>query len=98
MFTMNVSKYFLGEVVLIAAYLINKILSRIIKFKTPCETLLSCYPNIRIITSLLSKKICCTMIIHVSSQHQSKLDFKAIKCMFLDKFISVILTSLEKCI
>lgn len=64
MFSMNVPKYFLGEAMLTAAYLINRMPSGVLKFHTPCQTLLLCYPDTRIITILPPKIFCCTMFVH----------------------------------
>ncbi|PON36389.1 hypothetical protein PanWU01x14_328840 [Parasponia andersonii] len=83
MFSMNVPKNFWGEAILTATYLRNRIPSRVFKFKTPCQTLLSCYLNTRIINTLSPKIFGCTVFVHNHSQHWSKLDPKAIKCIFL---------------
>ncbi|PON33835.1 hypothetical protein PanWU01x14_349320, partial [Parasponia andersonii] len=83
MFSMNVPKNFWGEAILIATYLINQMPSRVLKFKTRCQTLLSCYPNTRIINTLSPKIFDCTVFVHFHSQHRSKLDPKAIKYIFL---------------
>ena len=83
MFTTNVPKHFWGEVVLIATYLINRMPSRVLKFQTPCQTLLLSYPDTRIISSLPLKVFGCTTFVHIHQRHQSKLDPKATKCLFL---------------
>ncbi|PON59695.1 hypothetical protein PanWU01x14_157520 [Parasponia andersonii] len=56
--------------------------SRVLKFKIPCQALLLCYPNTRIINTLSPKIFGYTMFVHDHSQHWSKLDIKAIKCIF----------------
>ena len=80
---MNVPKNFWGEAVLTATYLIDRMPSQVLKFKTPCQTLLSCYPNTRIINTISPKIFGRTVFVHDYSQHRSKLDPKAIKCIFL---------------
>ena len=83
MLSTNVSKYFWGEAVLTATYLINRMPSRVIKFRTPCQALLATYPNIRIVSTIPIKVFECTAFVHISQQHRSKLDPKSIRCIFL---------------
>ena len=66
MFTTNVPKHFWGEVVLTATYFINMMPSRVLKFQTPCQTLLLSYPNTRIISSLPLKVFGCTSFVHIN--------------------------------
>ncbi|RVW16161.1 Retrovirus-related Pol polyprotein from transposon RE2 [Vitis vinifera] len=49
MFSMNVPKLLWGQAVLTAAYLINRMPSRVLKFQTPCQTLLKSFPTTRLI-------------------------------------------------
>ena len=56
MFTTNVLKYFLGEVILIASYLINRMPTGVLQYQTPIEVLKNCYPNIRLVSSFPPKK------------------------------------------
>ena len=82
MFNMNVPKYLWGDAVLTATYLINRLPSRPLQFKTPYSILQSLYPHIS--TNTLPVKVFgCTTFVHVHSQHRSKLDPKAIKTVFL---------------
>ncbi|RVW80146.1 Retrovirus-related Pol polyprotein from transposon TNT 1-94 [Vitis vinifera] len=55
MFSMNVSKLFWGQAVLTAAYLINRMPSRVLKFQTPCQTLLKSFPTTRLISTVPPK-------------------------------------------
>ncbi|KAK0593418.1 hypothetical protein LWI29_036352 [Acer saccharum] len=83
MFTTNVPKHFWGEAVLTATYLINRMPSRVFKFQTPCQAILCSYPDTQIISSLPLKVFGCTAFVHIHQHHRSKLDPKAIKCLFL---------------
>ena len=49
MFSSNVPKQFCCEAVLIDAYLINRLPSRVLKFQTPCQILLKTYRDTRIL-------------------------------------------------
>ena len=82
MFTSNVPKHFWGEVVLTAAYLINKRPSRTLNYQSLCQVLQS-YPNSGLISSIPVKVFGCTTFVHIHSQHRSKPDPKAVKCLFL---------------
>ena len=70
-------------VVLTAAYLINRILSRVLDNKSLVEVLKSFYPHFRALNGLTPKVFGCTAFVHVHSQHGDKLDPRAIKCVFL---------------
>ncbi|RVW63346.1 Retrovirus-related Pol polyprotein from transposon TNT 1-94 [Vitis vinifera] len=82
MFTSNVPKHFWGEVVLTTAYLINKRPSRTLNYQSLCQVLQS-YPNSGLISSIPVKVFGCTTFVHIHSQHRSKPDPKAVKCLFL---------------
>ena len=83
MFTTHVSKYFQGEAILIVAYLINGMPSRVLKFQTPCQILTQVYPENRLTSSLPLKVISCSTFVHIPSHQRSKLDPSVIKCLFL---------------
>lgn len=83
MFTTHVPKFFWGEVVLTAAYLINRMHSRVLNFQTPCQVLRQSFPNTRILSTLPMKVFRLTVFVHIHAQHQSKLDPKALKCIFV---------------
>ncbi|RVW97173.1 Retrovirus-related Pol polyprotein from transposon TNT 1-94 [Vitis vinifera] len=57
MIASNVPKQLWGEAVLTATYLINRMPSRILQFKTPCQILLAAYPSARIIRLSQSKSL-----------------------------------------
>ncbi|RVW88342.1 Retrovirus-related Pol polyprotein from transposon TNT 1-94 [Vitis vinifera] len=83
MFSMNVPKLFWGQAVLTAAYLINRMPSRVLKFQTPCQTLLKSFPTTRLISTVLPKIFGCSVFVHINQQHRSKLDPRSLKCIFL---------------
>ncbi|XP_062075281.1 uncharacterized protein LOC133779323 [Humulus lupulus] len=82
MFTMHVPKHLWGDAILTAAYLINRLPSRPLQFKTPYSVLQSLHPHIS--TNTLPVKVFgCTAFVHVHSHHRSKFDPRAIKTVFL---------------
>lgn len=83
MFSTNVPKFFWGEAVLTAAYLINRMPSRVLNFQTPCQILLKSYPSTQLISTIPPKIFGCSVFVHIHQQHRSKLDPRAIKCIFL---------------
>ncbi|RVW33868.1 Retrovirus-related Pol polyprotein from transposon TNT 1-94 [Vitis vinifera] len=83
MFSMNVPKLFWGQAVLTAAYLINRMPSRVLKFQTPCQTLLKSFPTTRLISTVPPKIFGCSVFVHINQQHRSKLDPRSLKCIFL---------------
>ncbi|RVX10633.1 Retrovirus-related Pol polyprotein from transposon TNT 1-94 [Vitis vinifera] len=72
-----------GEAILTAAYLINRMPSRILDFQTPCQILLQSFPNTRLISTIPFKVFGCSTFVHVHQQHRDKLDPRALKCIFL---------------
>ncbi|WKA06926.1 hypothetical protein VitviT2T_024803 [Vitis vinifera] len=83
MIASNVPKQLWGEVVLTTTYLINRMPSRILQFKTLCQILLATYPSARIISSIPIKVFGCTAFVHIHKSQRSKLDPTATKCIFL---------------
>ncbi|RVW43757.1 Retrovirus-related Pol polyprotein from transposon TNT 1-94 [Vitis vinifera] len=83
MFSMNVPKLFWGQAVLTTAYLINRMPSRVLKFQTPCQTLLKSFPTTRLISTVPPKIFGCSVFVHINQQHRSKLDPRSLKCIFL---------------
>ncbi|RVX00895.1 Retrovirus-related Pol polyprotein from transposon TNT 1-94 [Vitis vinifera] len=74
MFSMNVPKLLWGQAVLTAAYLINRMPYRVLKFQTPCQTLLKSFPTTRLISTVPPKIFGCFVFVHINQQHRSKLD------------------------
>ncbi|RVX00496.1 Retrovirus-related Pol polyprotein from transposon TNT 1-94 [Vitis vinifera] len=83
MIASNVPKQLWGEAVLTLTYLINRMPSRILQFKTPCQIFLAAYPSARIISSILIKVFGCTAFVHIHKSQRSKLDPTATKCIFV---------------
>nr|CAN83808.1 hypothetical protein VITISV_026963 [Vitis vinifera] len=74
MIASNVPKQLWGEAVLTTTYLINRMPSRILQFKTPCQILLAAYPSARIISSIPIKVFGCTAFVHIhKSEHNTTL-------------------------
>lgn len=79
LFTMNVPKTFWLDAVQTAAFLINRMPSRVLNFQSPLEVLsspASLFP-------IPPKVFECICYVHVDKSRQSKLDPKALKCIFL---------------
>ena len=84
MFTTNVPKIYWGEAILIASYLINRMPSRVLKFKTPISVFLDSYPQNHLVTSNLAlKTFGCTAFVYLPSLQRTKLSPRAIKSLFL---------------
>ncbi|KAL5840222.1 hypothetical protein ACOSQ4_012830 [Xanthoceras sorbifolium] len=83
MFTSNVPKHFWGEAVITATYLINRMPSRVLNFKTPISLLLQAFPNTIIISTVPLKIFGCSAYVHIHHQHRGKLDPRSIKCILL---------------
>ncbi|KAJ0078204.1 hypothetical protein Patl1_37155 [Pistacia atlantica] len=60
-------------------------LSRVLKFQTPCQTLLKSFPTTCLISIVPHKFFGCFVFVfvHVHQQHRSKLDPRSLKCIFL---------------
>ena len=83
LFSMNVPKQYWGEAILTATYLINRMPSRVLQFKIPCQVLLSVFPHTRLISSIPPKIFGSPAFVRIESQNRSKLDPKALKCIFI---------------
>ena len=83
MFSMNVSKYLWGEVVLTASYLINKMSTRVLKYSMPLKYFKSFFPLSRIYSDLSLKVFGCIAFVHVPNNNQSKLYRRAEKCVVI---------------
>jgi hypothetical protein len=78
MFMMNVPKFLWGEAVKTAAYLINRMPSRVLNYKTPIECLSGTNSFI-----VPPKVFGCTCFVHDYRNSVGKLDPRAVKCIFL---------------
>ena len=83
MLATHVPKHFLGEAILTATYLINRMPSRVLNFQTPFQSLLKNFPHIRFLSQVPLKVFGCTAFIHITQQNRNKLDPKSVKCIFL---------------
>jgi hypothetical protein len=78
MFTMNVPKFLWSEAVLTATYLINRTPLRVTGMKSPCELILK--DNTFVVPP---KLFGCTCFVRDHRSSVSKLDPRALKCIFL---------------
>ena len=72
---------FWGDTILTAAYLINRMSSKVLNFSTPIQKLFETYPNSPLINTLPQKVFGCVVFVHKYSM--GKLSPKADKCIFL---------------
>ena len=75
---MNVPKYLRSYGILTTVYLINRLPSRVLEFKSPFKVLQNKVLDISHI-----KVFGCTCFMHLSATHRDKLDPRASKCIFL---------------
>ena len=80
---MQCSKISLGDAILTACYLINRMSSRVLNYKTPLNYLQESYPESHMFSSLDLKIFGCLAFVHSHDPHRTKLDPKAYKCIFL---------------
>lgn len=80
-FTMNVPNTFWGEAILTATYLIKRMPTKALNFKTPRETVLKVFSHNCLLSNLHFKVFGCTVFAHIPQNH--KLDPKAEKSIFL---------------
>ncbi|KAM1425821.1 hypothetical protein TB2_017749 [Malus domestica] len=78
MLQMSVPKKFWSHGVLTAAYVINRLPSKVLKFKAPLETL-----NGRKINLSHLRVFGCVCFVHIQTLHRDKLDPRAVRCLFL---------------
>ena len=78
MLHMNIPKKFWSQAILTATYLINRLPSRVLEFKSPYETLKG-----RHITLSHLRVFGCMCFVHVQALHRDKLDARAAKCVFM---------------
>ena len=83
MFITHVTHSFWGEVVLTVGYLINRLPSKTLKFKTPLKTHCESYPSTPFFPSIEPKVFGCVVYVHNHSVSRTKLDPKALKCVFI---------------
>jgi hypothetical protein len=82
MFAMNVPKSLWGDAVLTAAYLINRMPSKVLQFQTPLQSLSKTH-SLPTLLQIPPKVFGCVCYVHIHKQYRSKLDPRAQKCIFL---------------
>lgn len=83
LFQTNVPNKFWGEAILTATYLINRMPSRVLNFKSPIQMFQGLYPTSHLVSQIPFRLFGCTAFVHVHSQSRSKLDARALKCILL---------------
>ncbi|RDX68041.1 Copia protein, partial [Mucuna pruriens] len=83
LFQMFVPNVYWGEAILIATYLINRLLTQVLNGISQIKHMLSFFPSSLLILSLLSRVSGCIAFVHSHNPHCEKLDPKAIKCAFI---------------
>ena len=83
MFESNVPKYLWGDAVLTAAYLINRMPTRVLNYHTPLDTFKTIFPTCRLHADIPLKVFGCTVFMHTPSTSRSKLDPRAEKYIFV---------------
>ena len=78
MLQMNVPKRFWSQGVMAAVYIINRLPSRVLEFKSPLEVMKG-----RKIDLSHLRVFGCVCFVHIQSHHRDKLDPRALKCIFL---------------
>jgi hypothetical protein len=81
-FAMQVPKRFWGDAILTATFLINRMPSRVLQFKTPLHTL-SQYHSLTSLLNIPPKVFGCICYIHVYQHQRGKMDPRARKCLFV---------------
>ena len=82
LFHKHVPKAYWGEAVLTSAYLINRLPTNVLQFKSPLELLNQFFPNVKTTYHLTSRIFGCVCFIHVHSINRGKLEPRAPKCVF----------------
>lgn len=84
MFKSLVPNSYWGEVVLTSSYLINRLPSKVLGFKTPLSVLLDFYAHYtRVLNSLSPKLFGYTVLVYKHQPFESKLELKALKCILI---------------
>jgi len=78
LFQMNVPKSYWGEAVFTAAYLINRLSSRVLDGKSSIEFISSFFPSVSFLSNFH-----CRVFVDIHSQFRGKFDHKGVKCTFI---------------
>ena len=79
LFQNKAPKYLWGEAILTGTYLINRMPSKILNFRTPLDVFTSAFPNNRLSCTLPLKIFGCTVFVHIHEPNQGKLEPRAKK-------------------
>jgi len=82
-FQNHVPKIFLGEAILTATYLINRLPSKLLNLQSSMQVLSLFYPYIESSNKLQPKIFGCVAFVHVHNNEKGKLDPRAVKCVFI---------------
>lgn len=83
MFTARVPKYLRGEAILTATYLVNRMPTRVLNFKTPLTVLNETFLVSHLIYDLPPKVFGCLVFVHVHPHHRDKFEPRALKYVLL---------------
>ena len=83
LFQMNVPKSYWSEAVLAATYIVNSMPTRVLNSRSPIDHPSSIFPHFQGIRNFLPKIFGFVAFVHVHNHSRSKLDPRAIKCLFL---------------
>ncbi|KAA0037910.1 Beta-galactosidase [Cucumis melo var. makuwa] len=79
----SLPSYLWGDTILTAAYLINRMPSRILHIQTPLDCLKEFYPFTRLISEVLLRVSRCTTYVHNFDPNQTKFNPRAQACVFV---------------
>lgn len=82
LFGMNMPRFYWGEAIKSAAYLINRIPSRVLNFETPLQKMNSLL-SVPHLPNLEPRVFGCTVYVHIPKHQRNKLDPCAKKCVFV---------------
>ncbi|RDX84427.1 putative mitochondrial protein, partial [Mucuna pruriens] len=80
---MSVPNVYWGEAVLTAAYLINRLPTRVLNGISPIKHMLSFFPSSPLMLSLPSRVFGSVVFVHSHNPHRGKLDPKVVICVFI---------------
>ena len=78
----NVPKYLWGEAILTAAYVINRVPSKVLNNRSSFQCLTDFYPDLKLHSPLPLKVFGCVCFVHIPKVHRDKLDPRAERCVF----------------
>ncbi|KAL0553933.1 hypothetical protein IC582_007837 [Cucumis melo] len=81
--SISLPSYLWGDTILTAAYLINRMPSRILHIQTPLDCLKEFYPFTRLISEVLLRVSRCTAYVHNFDPNQTKFNPRAQACVFV---------------